>query len=134
MSNYRSTDHLSGHRDRAALVTGASSGFGLEAASQLADTGDARVTITARTDDKAEAARADLGARGRIEVFDTLTLDLDDLESVGRHPHRPSPADHAVARRTPVVRSRTHHHRRPGTAVPECWDPRTSPVCGLGPP
>ncbi len=84
MSNNRSTHHLSNHCDRAALVTGASSGLGLEAASQFADAGYARVTVTARTDDKAETARAELRARGRVDVFDTLTLDLDDLVSVAR--------------------------------------------------
>lgn len=82
MSNNRSTENLSDHRDSAALVTGASSGLGLEAAAQLADAGYTLVTITARTEDKAEAARTDLRTRGCVDVFDTLTLDLDNLASV----------------------------------------------------
>ena len=39
-----------------ALVTGANSGLGLEAAAQLAEQGYDRVIITARTNQKAEAA------------------------------------------------------------------------------
>ncbi len=42
-----------------ALVTGANSGLGLEAAAQLAEQGYDRV-ITARTEDKAEGARQQL--------------------------------------------------------------------------
>ena len=68
---------------RTTLVTGASSGLGLEAAAQLAAAGYARVVITARTDDKAESARAEIQTSGAAG-FETLTLDLDDLTSVAR--------------------------------------------------
>lgn len=73
---------MSDHTNRTALVTGASSGLGLEAAAQLAAANYVRVIITARTEDKAEAAHADLRAGGAVDVFETLTLDLDDLASV----------------------------------------------------
>jgi len=82
MSNTPPTENMADHTNRTALVTGASSGLGLEAAAQLADAGYRRVTITARTEGKAEAARTGLQARGSVDVFDTLTLDLDDLASV----------------------------------------------------
>jgi NAD(P)-dependent dehydrogenase (short-subunit alcohol dehydrogenase family) len=67
---------------RTALVTGANSGLGFEAAAQFADAGYARVFVTARTDAKAEAARKDLAARTGLKVFEPLTLELDDLDSV----------------------------------------------------
>lgn len=67
---------------RTALVTGASSGLGFEAAAQLADRGYARVTITARTREKAAAARAELLARTGKDVFDPLVLDNDNLGTV----------------------------------------------------
>ncbi|MEE8331879.1 MAG: SDR family NAD(P)-dependent oxidoreductase [Acidimicrobiia bacterium] len=67
---------------RTALVTGANSGLGFEAAAQLADAGYARVIITARTDTKAETARRKLQARTDSNVFEPLTLDLDDHQSV----------------------------------------------------
>jgi NAD(P)-dependent dehydrogenase (short-subunit alcohol dehydrogenase family) len=40
------------------------------------------VTITARSDAKVQAARTALQARGNADVFETLTLDLDDPASV----------------------------------------------------
>jgi len=68
--------------NRTALVTGANSGLGFEAAAQLADAGYGRVFITARTDAKAEAAREDLEARTGAHVFESVTLELDDFDSV----------------------------------------------------
>ncbi|MEE9177641.1 MAG: SDR family NAD(P)-dependent oxidoreductase [Acidimicrobiia bacterium] len=65
-----------------ALVTGANSGLGFEAAAQLAEQGYRNVIITARTDTKAEAARDQLAARTGLDVFETLTLDHDDLATV----------------------------------------------------
>ncbi len=64
---------------RTALVTGANSGLGFEAAAQLAEKGYRKVTLTARTADKAQAARAELVARTGKDVFDVVTLDNDDL-------------------------------------------------------
>ena len=68
--------------NRTALVTGANSGLGLEAAAQLAQQGYGRVVVTARTDQKAESARDVLSARTGRDVFEPLTLDNDDLDTV----------------------------------------------------
>jgi len=65
-----------------ALVTGASSGLGFEASAQLAEQGYHRVIITARTTEKAESARDRLLSRTGRDVFETLILDNDDLETV----------------------------------------------------
>ncbi len=46
---------------RSAIVTGANSGLGFEAAAQFADAGYGRVFTTAGTDAKAENARQNLG-------------------------------------------------------------------------
>lgn len=70
------------HSSHIAVVTGANSGVGLEAAAQLAQAGYGRVVVTARTDSKARQAQADLAARLGSDVFAPLTLDLDDLASV----------------------------------------------------
>jgi NAD(P)-dependent dehydrogenase (short-subunit alcohol dehydrogenase family) len=65
-----------------ALVTGANSGLGFEASAQLAEQGYHRVIITARTTGKATSARDQLVARTGQDVFETLTLDNDDLATV----------------------------------------------------
>lgn len=65
-----------------ALVTGASSGLGFEASAQLAERGYRRVIISARTSEKATTARDLLFARTGEDVFETLTLDNDDLTTV----------------------------------------------------
>ena len=67
---------------KSALVTGATSGLGFEAAAQLAELGYGRVTITGRNAERAEAARAELVTRTGRDVFDTLALDLDRPQSV----------------------------------------------------
>ena len=65
-----------------ALVTGATSGLGFETAKLLADRGYGRVIITARTQEKANRARAELAMRDERHVFETLLLDFDDLSTV----------------------------------------------------
>ena len=65
-----------------ALVTGANSGLGLEAAAQLAKHGYGRVIVTARTEDKAQGAREQLREQSGKDVFETLTLDNGKLETV----------------------------------------------------
>jgi NAD(P)-dependent dehydrogenase (short-subunit alcohol dehydrogenase family) len=67
---------------RTALVTGANSGLGLEAAAQLANQGYDRVIITARTEEKGTAARDLLVERTGRDVFETLALDNGELETV----------------------------------------------------
>ncbi len=61
---------------------GATSGVGFEATAQLAEAGYTRVTITGRSLERAEQARADLEARTGRDVFATLALELDSPESV----------------------------------------------------
>lgn len=68
--------------DRAALVTGASSGLGLETSAQLAEQGYGRVIITARNEHKAKTAQHDLVVRTTKDVFETLTLDNGELATV----------------------------------------------------
>jgi NAD(P)-dependent dehydrogenase (short-subunit alcohol dehydrogenase family) len=73
---------MTSNTDKTALVTGANSGLGFEAAAQLADQGYGKVIITARTKEKAAAAHDELLARTGRDVFETLTLDNDDLATV----------------------------------------------------
>lgn len=73
---------MTNHDSRTALVTGANSGLGLEAAAQLAEQGFGRVIVTARSEDKAEATRAALVERTGQDVFETLTLDNAELATV----------------------------------------------------
>lgn len=67
---------------RTALVTGASSGLGFEAAAQLADQGYRRVIITGRTENKAETARSQLVDRTGKSVFETLVVDNGHLDTI----------------------------------------------------
>ncbi len=67
---------------RTALVTGANSGLGLEAAAQVASQGYDRVIITARTEQKGAAARDELVERTGKDVFETLALDNAELDTV----------------------------------------------------
>jgi NAD(P)-dependent dehydrogenase (short-subunit alcohol dehydrogenase family) len=68
--------------NRNAIVTGATSGLGFEAAAQLAERGYAKVTITGRTTARAEEARRALVAETGKDVFATLVLDLDSSASI----------------------------------------------------
>lgn len=70
------------HARLTALVTGASSGVGWEAAAQLAEAGYGRIIITARTDEKVAEAGVSLSARVPGAQFVPVTLDLDDFSSV----------------------------------------------------
>ncbi len=65
----------------AALVTGANSGLGFEAAAQLAEMGYGSVTLACRTQDKADTAARELAARTGADVFDTLVVDVGVIES-----------------------------------------------------
>ena len=65
-----------------ALVTGASSGLGFEAAAQLGERGYKTVIVTARNEAKASATQDGLTARTGLDIFETLVLDNDRLASV----------------------------------------------------
>jgi len=73
---------MTNNASKTAVITGASSGVGLETARQLAQAGYGRIVVTARTARKAEEARASLLADQPAATFVPLTLDLDDLNSV----------------------------------------------------
>ncbi len=70
--------------NRTALVTGATSGLGFEAALHLADEGFGRVIITGRDTTKAATAAAELTKRANKDIFESLALDLNDSHDVGR--------------------------------------------------
>ena len=58
---------MSTYTDQAALVTGANSGLGFEAAAQLAELGYGSVTLACRTQEKADAAAQELRARPGLD-------------------------------------------------------------------
>lgn len=66
---------------RLAVVTGANSGTGKEAAARLAAAG-ARVVLAVRSPERGEAARAELLARSPGADLEVRRLDLADLDSV----------------------------------------------------
>jgi NAD(P)-dependent dehydrogenase (short-subunit alcohol dehydrogenase family) len=68
--------------NRSALVTGATSGLGFEAAAQLADHGYETVFITGRSASKAAAAAKELAARTGRSVFVPVTVDFDRLDTI----------------------------------------------------
>lgn len=67
--------------EKTALVTGANSGLGFEAAAQLADAGWGKVILACRSTDKAEAARAKLVERTGKDPFDVLAVDTSEVSS-----------------------------------------------------
>ncbi len=66
---------------KTALVTGANSGLGFEAAAQLAEAGYGRVILACRTLEKAERAKAQLAERIGSSPFETLAVDVSSVES-----------------------------------------------------
>ncbi len=66
---------------KTALVTGANSGLGFEAAAQLAEAGYGRVILACRTLEKAERARTQLVERIGNDPFETLAVDVSSVES-----------------------------------------------------
>lgn len=81
---------------KGALVTGATSGLGFEAAAQLADAGYDRITVTGRNEARANEARAALAARTGRDIYETLTVDLNEPASVA------SAADELAQRGQPI--------------------------------
>ena len=71
--HYRITD--------TALVTGANSGIGFEATRQLAEAGWGKVILAARSEEKAEAARAQLVDRTGRDPFSVLAIDTSEVAS-----------------------------------------------------
>ena len=69
------------HTDQTALVTGANSGLGFEASAQLAEAGYGRIILACRTEDKAATAREQLIERTGKDIFDTLAVDVSEIES-----------------------------------------------------
>ena len=67
--------------EQTALVTGANSGLGFEAAAQLAEAGYGRVILACRTLTKAEGAKTALAERVGLNPFETLAVDVSSIES-----------------------------------------------------
>ncbi|MGI9608579.1 MAG: SDR family NAD(P)-dependent oxidoreductase [Acidimicrobiales bacterium] len=72
---------MSDHSTNTALVTGANSGLGFEAAAQLAEMGYGRVTVACRSQEKADTAVRELVERTGANVFETLVVDVASIES-----------------------------------------------------
>ncbi len=83
--------------DRSALVTGANSGLGFEAAAQFCDQGFGRVILACRSHEKAEKARLALRDRCGRDVFETLISDTAEpgsaLEAAEERAQRGKPID-----------------------------------------
>ncbi len=71
----------SGYQQRSALVTGANSGLGFEAARQLAELGYGSVVLACRTQAKADAARTELVEATGVDPFSTLEVDVAEIQS-----------------------------------------------------
>jgi NAD(P)-dependent dehydrogenase (short-subunit alcohol dehydrogenase family) len=78
MTSSKSVDQFA---DKTALVTGANSGLGFEAAAQLAEAGYDRVILACRTLAKAEAAKQALAERVGLDPFETLEVDVSSIDS-----------------------------------------------------
>ncbi|MEM7126769.1 MAG: SDR family NAD(P)-dependent oxidoreductase [Chloroflexota bacterium] len=67
--------------EKTALVTGANSGLGFEAAAQLAEGGYGRVILACRTLEKAETAKKALAGRVDSDPFEPLEVDVSSIAS-----------------------------------------------------
>ncbi|MEM7116329.1 MAG: SDR family NAD(P)-dependent oxidoreductase [Chloroflexota bacterium] len=70
------------HEGKTALVTGATSGIGFEAAAQLAEAGYSQVVVTGRTVARAKDAAAALLNRTNRDIFVGVGLDLGNPASI----------------------------------------------------
>ena len=68
-------------REKTAVVTGANSGLGYEAAAQLAEAGYGRVILACRTQEKADGAKQTLAVRVGSDPFETLVVDVSSIAS-----------------------------------------------------
>ncbi|MEO1060953.1 MAG: SDR family NAD(P)-dependent oxidoreductase [Actinomycetota bacterium] len=84
------------HQQRTAVVTGATSGLGYEAARQLVDRGWGQVVVTGRTTARAKEAAARVADETGRGVVAPLELDLNRSDSVA------AAADELVRRGTPI--------------------------------
>lgn len=66
---------------KTALVTGANSGLGFEAAAQLAEAGYGRVILGCRSLEKADVAKAALAERVGSDRFETIAVDVSSIQS-----------------------------------------------------
>ncbi|MCP5096572.1 MAG: SDR family NAD(P)-dependent oxidoreductase [Chloroflexi bacterium] len=78
MTSSNSTNRFA---EKTALVTGANSGLGYEAAAQLAEAGYRRVILACRTLAKAEGAKQTLAVRVGSDPFETLEVDVSSIAS-----------------------------------------------------
>ncbi len=78
MTSSNSTNQFA---DKTALVTGANSGLGFEAAAQLAEAGYGRVILACRTLEKARTAKHKLAERVGSDPFETLEVDVSSVKS-----------------------------------------------------
>ncbi|MEJ0014440.1 MAG: SDR family NAD(P)-dependent oxidoreductase [Actinomycetota bacterium] len=74
---------MSALQEKTALITGANAGIGKEVARQLALRPEfARIYLACRNQDRATAAKAELEAATGRQIFDTILMDVTDLDSV----------------------------------------------------
>ena len=67
--------------NKTALVTGANSGLGFEAAAQLAEAGYGKIILACRTIDKAEGAKKALAERVGSDPYETVAVDVSSVAS-----------------------------------------------------
>ncbi len=89
------------------LITGATSGLGLQVARRLARRGDNHLILPVRDAARGSALRSALEAAGRVRVF-TPQLDLASLKGVATF----------VRGKVLFIRSRADARHRPGTEGP----------------
>ena len=72
---------MNDYGNKTALVTGANSGIGFEAAAQLAEAGWGRVILACRTEARAQDARTSLSDRTGNDPFELLAVDTSEVGS-----------------------------------------------------
>jgi NAD(P)-dependent dehydrogenase (short-subunit alcohol dehydrogenase family) len=77
----RDVEMTTEYANKSALVTGANSGLGFEAAAQLATMGYGSVVLACRSLDKAETARKQLVERTGEDPFSTIVVDVGSVAS-----------------------------------------------------